>query len=93
MFEIIKSPWEKTFLQQLRDAKRDVYLASPFIKSQTASLITQNINEGLISDTLIPSNLPISITVPRIWKLSPFSTINKCRQKNVPNLHAKAIYF
>ncbi len=36
MIEIIKSPWEDVFVGLLKDARANVYLASPFIKRQTA---------------------------------------------------------
>lgn len=47
MFKVIKSPWEKVFLQQLKNAKSQVYLASPFIKLQTASLISDNLSRDI----------------------------------------------
>ena len=47
MLEVIKSPWQDTFLRLLNEAKTNVYLASPFIKLQTASLITQNIGHDI----------------------------------------------
>ncbi len=51
MYEIIKSPWEKLFYSK-RDAKRHVYLASPYIIYD--SLInSSNTIEGQILDTLI----------------------------------------
>jgi hypothetical protein len=37
----------KDIFKTLKQARSDVYLASPFIKSQTASLITQNIPKGI----------------------------------------------
>ncbi|HCN18851.1 MAG TPA: hypothetical protein DIS73_00950 [Planctomycetia bacterium] len=42
MLKIIKSPWENTFVGLLEKARINVYLASPFIKEQTAQLIVEN---------------------------------------------------
>ncbi len=93
MFEIIKSPWEKILLQQLRGAKRHVYLASPFIKSPTASLITQNINRGTDFRYINSFKLAhFNNGASDLEALSIFNE-NKCRQKNVPNLHAKLFIF
>ena len=93
MYEIIKSPWEKTFLQQLRDAKRHVYLASPYIKSSTASLIAQNINRG--TDFRYINSFKLAHFNNGASDLDALSIFNenKCRQKNVPNLHAKLFIF
>jgi HKD family nuclease len=93
MYEIIKSPWEKIFLQQLRHARRHVYLASPFIKSPTASLISQNLNKGTDFRYINSFKLAhFNTGASDLEALSIFSD-NKCRQKNVPNLHAKLFIF
>jgi len=93
MYEIIKSPWEKIFLQQLRNARRHVYLASPFIKSPTASLISQNLNKGTDFRYINSFKLAhFNTGASDLEALSIFSD-NKCRQKNVPNLHAKLFIF
>jgi phosphatidylserine/phosphatidylglycerophosphate/cardiolipin synthase-like enzyme len=42
-FKILKSPWEKDFVRLLGSTKRHVRLASPFIKTDVASLIAQNV--------------------------------------------------
>lgn len=93
MLELIKSPWQNTFLRLLIEAKTNVYLASPFIKLQTATLITQNVNQG------------IDFRYINSFKLSHFHTgasdldalrilRNKnCIQKNIHNLHAKLFIF
>jgi hypothetical protein len=93
MFEIIKSPWEKIFVDQLRGAKKHVYLASPFIKSPTASLISQNIKRGTDFRYINSFKLAhFSNGASDLDALSIFNE-NRCRQKNVPNLHAKLFIF
>jgi phosphatidylserine/phosphatidylglycerophosphate/cardiolipin synthase-like enzyme len=93
MFEIIKSPWEKTFLKLLKQARSDVYLASPFIKSQTASLITKNIVKG--TDFRYINSFKLAHFHNGASDLEALSIFNKreCWQKNVPNLHAKLFIF
>ena len=93
MIETIKSPWEPTFLNLLRKAKTRVYLASPFIKSHTATLITQNVQSK------------VDFRYINSFKLAHFHTgasdltalrimgSGKCKQKNVHNLHAKLFIF
>lgn len=89
MFKIIKSPWENIFLHLLNQARTNVYLASPFIKKQTASLITKNINPGIDfryinSFKLAHFHVGASdLTALRILKEE------NCKEKNVHNLHAK----
>ena len=93
MYEIIKSPWEKIFVDQLRNARRHVYLASPFIKSPTASLISQNNNKGTDFRYINSFKLAhFNNGASDLEALAIFND-NKCRQKNVPNLHAKLFIF
>ena len=93
MFEIIKSPWEKTFLKLLKQARSDVYLASPFIKSQTASLIAKNIVKG--TDFRYINSFKLAHFYNGASDLEALAIFNEqeCRQKNVPNLHAKLFIF
>jgi phosphatidylserine/phosphatidylglycerophosphate/cardiolipin synthase-like enzyme len=93
MYQIIKSPWEKIFVNQLKNARKDVYLASPFIKSPTASLISQNINRG--TDFRYINSFKLAHFNNGASDLDALSIFNdnKCRQKNVPNLHAKLFIF
>jgi len=93
MLEIIKSPWEKTFVRLLREARVNVYLASPFIKRQTAQLIAEN------------SSPDIDFRYINSFKLSNFHRgasdlealkildSHRARQKNIHNLHAKFFIF
>ena len=39
--QIIKSPWEDIFLSLIKQAKEKIYLASPFIKKQTAKIVVE----------------------------------------------------
>jgi HKD family nuclease len=93
VFEIINSPWEKTFVRLLRKATATVYLASPFIKSQTASLITQNIANGI--DFRYINSFKLAYFHNGASDLDALSILMKdnCKQKNVPNLHAKLFIF
>jgi len=93
MFEIINSPWEKTFVRLLHKAKTNVYLASPFIKSQTASLITQNINNSL--DFRYINSFKLAYFHKGASDLDALSILMKenCKQKNVYSLHAKLFIF
>jgi phosphatidylserine/phosphatidylglycerophosphate/cardiolipin synthase-like enzyme len=93
MIEVINSPWENTFLNLLKGAKSEVYLASPFIKQQTAQLITENTNHNI--DLRYINSFKLSnfhrgasdLEALRILKKNSF------RQKNVHNLHAKFFIF
>jgi hypothetical protein len=93
VFEIINSPWEQTFVRLLRKSKTNVYLASPFIKSQTASLITDNINSG--TDFRYINSFKLAYFHNGASDLDALSILMKdnCKQKNVPNLHAKLFIF
>jgi|WetSurMetagenome_2_1015567.scaffolds.fasta_scaffold335735_1 HKD family nuclease len=93
MIKVIKSPWEKTFLQLLKEAKKNIYLASPFIKLQTASLITQNINRGI--DFRYINSFKLAHFHIGASDLEALRMLNQksCHQKNVHNLHAKLLIF
>ena len=70
-----------------------MYLASPFIKSQTASLITNNINNGI--DFRYINSFKLAHFHNGASDLDALSILMKenCKQKNVPNLHAKLFIF
>lgn len=93
MFEVIKSPWEGTFVNLLKGAKEAVYLASPFIKQQTARLITENTNREIDFRYINSFKLAnfhrgaSDLEALRIFDKNSF------RQKNVHNLHAKFFIF
>lgn len=93
MFEIIKSPWENTFLDLLREAKTNVYLASPFIKAQTASLISENIRRGVDFRYINSFKLAYFHTGASDLEALRIFSKKKCRQKSVHNLHAKLFIF
>lgn len=93
MLKVIKSPWEEIFVGLLREARINIYLASPFIKQQTAQLIVEN------------SSHEIDFRYINSFKLSNFHRgasdldalkilgAHKIKQKNIHNLHAKFFIF
>lgn len=89
MFKIIKSPWENIFLRLLTEAKTSVFLASPFIKLQTASLITQNIGRGI--DFRYINSFKLAYFHTGASDLEALRILKKdnCKQRSVHNLHAK----
>ncbi len=93
MITVIKSPWQNIFLHLLKEAKMNVYLASPFIKLQTASLITQNIGRGI--DFRYINSFKLAHFHTGASDLTALRILGKenCRQKNVHNLHAKLFIF
>jgi phosphatidylserine/phosphatidylglycerophosphate/cardiolipin synthase-like enzyme len=93
MLEIIKSPWEKTFLSLLKGAKTSVYLASPFIKQQTARLIVKSTRRDI--DFRYINSFKLSNFHRGASDLEALRILsnNKFRQKNVHNLHAKFFIF
>ena len=93
MFKVIKSPWENTFLNLVRDAKAEVYLASPFIKVQTASLISKNIGSGVDFRYMNSFKLAYFHTGASDLEALRILSAKKCKQKSVHNLHAKLFIF
>ena len=93
MPEIIKSPWEETFVELLQGAKEKVYLASPFIKKQTATLIAENTNKGI--DLRYINSFKLSNFHRGASDLEALTILDehKAKQKNVHNLHAKLFIF
>jgi hypothetical protein len=93
MLSVIKSPWEETFADLLRGARNNVYIASPYIKQQTAQLIANNCSEGLdvryINSFKVANyhNGASDLEALRILKAHGF------KQKSVHNLHAKFYIF
>jgi len=88
-YEIIKSPWEDRFVDLLKRAVNHVYLASPFIKYQTASIISQNIKNNL--DFRYINCFKLAHFHSGVSDLSAIKLFRNChcRQKSVHNLHAK----
>lgn len=93
MVEIIRSPWEKTFVGLLQGARKNVYLASPFIKKQTAQLIVEN--TGHTVDCRYINSFKLSHFQRGASDLEALSFFNshKFKQKSVHNLHAKLFIF
>lgn len=93
MYTIIRSPWENIFLEQLKNAKKNIYLASPFIKLQTAKTIAANCRKSL--DVRFISSFKLANFyrgASDLDALRVFNT-NRVRQKSVHNLHAKFFVF
>ncbi|OGF19176.1 hypothetical protein A3G56_01155 [Candidatus Falkowbacteria bacterium RIFCSPLOWO2_12_FULL_45_10] len=93
MLQIIKSPWEDIFVSLLQGAKQNVYLASPFIKKQTAELIIKNCNRNL--DFRYMNCFKLSNFYQGASDLAALKVFeaHQVKQKNVPNLHAKFFIF
>jgi phosphatidylserine/phosphatidylglycerophosphate/cardiolipin synthase-like enzyme len=93
MAELIRSPWEDTFLDLLKGAKKNVYLASPFIKSQTASLIARHVAVGI--DFRYINCFKLAHFHVGASDLDALRILNgeNCKQKSVHNLHAKLFVF
>ncbi len=89
MLEIVRSPWEDIFLRLIRGAKTNVYLASPFIKLQTATLIANNIGKNI--DFRYINSFKLAHFQAGASDLDALRVLKKesCKQKNVHNLHAK----
>lgn len=93
MLKILKSPWENTFFNLLKEAKETVYLASPFIKQQTARLITKHSSRDI--DFRYINSFKLSNFHRGASDLEALRILTKkgFRQKNVHNLHAKIFIF
>ncbi|MDH4227253.1 MAG: phospholipase D-like domain-containing protein [Deltaproteobacteria bacterium] len=93
MIAIIKSPWEETFIDLLKHSRKNIYLASPFIKKNTAKIVIKH------------SRKSVDLRCMTSFKLANFSRAasdldalkilshRTARQKNVHNLHAKFFVF
>ncbi len=92
-YHIIRSPWEDRFVDLLKNAVSHVYLASPFIKYQTASIISQNIRRNL--DFRYINCFKLAHFHSGVSDLSAITLFRAChcRQKSVHNLHAKLYIF
>ena len=93
MFEVIRSPWQNTFLKLVREARGEVYLASPFIKAQTASLISTNIRSDVDFRYMNSFKLAHFHTGASDLEALRILSAKKCKQKSVHNLHAKLFIF
>lgn len=90
---IIKSPWENSFLDLVRQSKKRMYLASPFIKRQTAEAIVKNINGNLVIKYIHSFKLAnFHRGVSDLEALKIFNG-NNVKQKSIHNLHAKIFIF
>ena len=93
MLKIIKSPWEDTFVRLLKEAQTNVYLASPFIKAQTARLIAEHSRRKI--DFRYINSFKLANFHRGASDLEALKTLDKCKfkQKSVHNLHAKLFIF
>src|SRR3972149_1283770 len=93
MLQIIKSPWEDTFVRLLKEAQTNVYLASPFIKAQTARLIAEHSRRKI--DFRYINSFKLANFHRGASDLEALKTLDKCKfkQKSVHNLHAKLFIF
>lgn len=93
VFEIIRSPWESTFLRLLNEAEARVYLASPFIKTQTASLIVKNIHPSV--DFRYINSFKLAHFHRGASDLEALRILERehCKQKSIQSLHAKLFVF
>lgn len=92
-FEVIRSPWEDVFVRLLNRASACVYLASPFIKTRTASLIAKSIHSSL--DFRYINSFKLAHFHTGASDLEALRILRKenCTQKSVHNLHAKLFIF
>lgn len=93
MTEIISSPWQKLFVELLKKAKSAVYLASPFIKEQTAKIVLGNTNNGV--DLRYINSFKLANFYRGASDLSALELFdkNRVKQKNLQKLHAKFYIF
>ena len=90
---IIKSPWDDIFCKLISQAEKKVYLASPFIKEQTARVIREKISGQVDIKYMLSFKLAnFHKGVSDIKALKIFSEMG-IQQKNVSNLHAKLFIF
>jgi len=87
--EIISSPWQELFVELLRKAKSEVYLAGPFIKEQSARVVLDNMNNNV--DFRYINSFKLANFYRGASDLSALELFNKnqVKQKNIQNLHAK----
>jgi phosphatidylserine/phosphatidylglycerophosphate/cardiolipin synthase-like enzyme len=93
MVEIIRSPWQDAFMGLLRKAKSHVYLASPFIKEQTARLIADNSRRGVDSRYINSFKLANFHRGASDLEALRILSAGEYKQKNVHNIHAKLFIF
>ena len=90
---IIKSPWENSFLELIRQSKERIYLSSPFIKRQTAETIVKNINGNPVVKYIHSFKLAnFHRGVSDLEALKIFNE-NSIKQKSIHNIHAKIFIF
>lgn len=93
MIRIVKSPWQNVFVDLLGRSQEKVYLASPFIKRQTAGLIADTICKG--KDFRYINSFKLANFHRGASDLEALRILHGrgFKQKNVHNLHAKLFIF
>jgi len=90
---VLTSPWEKDFIQLLKDTDRRVQLASPFIKSSVAKLIIKNVPSNVKIDYL--NSFKLASFHRGASDLEALNVLRKrgARLKSHHQLHAKVFIF
>ncbi len=90
---IIKSPWDDIFCKLISQAKNKIYLASPFIKEQTARVIKEKISGQ--ADIKLIMSFKLANFHKGISDINALKIFNEMgiQQKNVSHLHAKFFIF
>jgi phosphatidylserine/phosphatidylglycerophosphate/cardiolipin synthase-like enzyme len=91
--DIIKSPWQDIFINLLKSSKKEIYLASPFIKEQIAEIVANNTSKNI--DIKYINSFKLSYFHRGVSDLSALGIFNNhlVEQKSVHNLHAKLFIF
>lgn len=93
MINLIKSPWKDVFIDLVSNTKNQLYLASPFIKLNTAELIIKNCNNGLDIKYLTDFKLSNFHKGASDLDALKFFGQYDVKQKNIYKLHAKFFIF
>lgn len=92
--EIVKSPWQNVFIKLIRNAKKRIHLASPFIKSVTADTISKNLPKRNLDLKYITSfKLEYFLRGSSDIKAFRILDLNNVQLKNIYKLHAKLFIF
>lgn len=92
--EIVKSPWQDLFVSLVRDAKKRIHLASPYIKSVTAKMIINNLPKRKL-DVKYISSFKLEDFLRGSSDIEAFRIFdsNYIVVKNIQKLHAKLFIF
>ena len=92
--EIVKSPWQDLFVSLVRDAKKRIHLASPYIKSLTAKMLINNLPKRKL-DVKYISSFKLEDFLRGSSDIEAFRIFdsNCIVVKNIYKLHAKLFIF